>query len=185
VTGDLHPPPGEERLVVGLVRGLHGLRGAVRVEVLTDNEERFMPGSVLFREGSSRRLTVASVRRDGPGLLVRFREIRDRDGAEELRDAYLEAPAAELPGETYYWHEIVGCAVSDSTGRVLGRVEEVFRVGEAEVYVVRGEGGELLVPAVSSVVTDLAPGQKRIVVDERALGLGGETEEAQGDEAPG
>ncbi len=34
-----------------------------------------------------------------------------------------------------------------------------------------GESGELLVPAVSSVVTELAPAEKRIVVDAEALGL--------------
>lgn len=176
MSDDPRRPGREERLVVGLVRGLHGLRGAVRVEVLTDNEERFTPGSVVYPEGTDRRLTVASARRDGPGLLVRFREIRDRESSEELRDAYLEGPAAELPGETYYWHEIVGCEVSDTHGRVLGRVAEVFRVGESEVYVVRGGEAELLVPAVTSVVRDLSPGQKRIVVDEQVLGLGGEAE---------
>jgi len=176
VSSDLHQSGRDERLVVGLVRGLQGLRGAVRVEVLTDNEERFTPGSVIYPEGSDRRLTVASAHRAGPGLLVRFREVRDRAGAESLRDAYLEAPAAELPGESYYWHEIVGCEVSDSHGRVLGRVEEVFRVGESEVYVVRGGESELLVPAVASVVRDMSPGQKRIVVDELALGLDGEAE---------
>ena len=75
-----------------------------------------------------------------------FARWSDREGAAGLRDAYLEATAAELPGATYYWHEIVGCEVSDSRGRVLGRVEEVFRVGESEVYVVRGGAAELLVP---------------------------------------
>ena len=43
----------EERLVVALVRGVHGLRGAVRVEILTDRPElRYAPGSVLHREGT-------------------------------------------------------------------------------------------------------------------------------------
>ena len=38
-----------------LVRGVHGLRGAIRVEVLTDDpEKRFAAGSVLHREGSER-----------------------------------------------------------------------------------------------------------------------------------
>ncbi len=171
MSDDLHQPSGE-RLVVGLVRGVHGLRGALRVEVLTDNEERFIPGAVLYPEGSDRRLTVASAHRDGPGLLVRLREIRDRGGAEELRDVYLEAAAGERPGETYYWHEIVGCEVSDSSGRSLGHVADVFRVGESEVYVVRGTRGELLIPAVSSVVRELAPAEQRMVVDEEALGLG-------------
>ena len=35
----------------GLVRGLHGLRGAVRVEVLSDDPRRFARGSVLHPEG--------------------------------------------------------------------------------------------------------------------------------------
>ena len=49
------------RLVVARVRGLHGLRGLVRVEVLTDRPaERFRPGAVLHPEGSARPLTIAS-----------------------------------------------------------------------------------------------------------------------------
>jgi 16S rRNA processing protein RimM len=49
------------RLVVGRVRGLHGLRGAVRVEVLTDQPEvRFAAGQVLHPEGDPRSLTIAA-----------------------------------------------------------------------------------------------------------------------------
>ncbi|MFM2105541.1 MAG: ribosome maturation factor RimM, partial [Chloroflexota bacterium] len=101
-----------ERLVVALVRGLHGLRGAVRVEVLTDRPaERFAPGSVLHREGDDRPLTVVESSADRPGWLVRFAELTDRAAAETLRGRYLEAlvardPARD-PGEAY-WHEVVG-----------------------------------------------------------------------------
>lgn len=162
----------EQRLVVGLVRGVHGLRGALRVEVLTDNEARFEPGSVLHREGSADPLTVVSSQRDGPGLLVRFREVPDRDAADALRDYYLEATAHEpLGGDAYYWHEIIGCTVSTADGQPLGKVEDVFRVGEGEVYVVHGPRGEILVPAVGGVISELAPADKRIVVDADALGL--------------
>jgi 16S rRNA processing protein RimM len=166
------PPGSEGRLVVGLVRGLHGLRGMVRVEILTDNPDRFAVGSTLYREGDGRQLTVASAQRDGPGLLVKFREIGDRNAAESLRDTYLEAVADE-PAEqgAYFWHDIVGCAVTATDGRELGTVADVFRVGEGEVYVVRGPRGEILVPAVASVVTELNPADKRMVVDAEALGL--------------
>lgn len=161
----------EDRLVVGLVRGVHGLRGAVRVEILTDNAERFSVGSVLQREGDPRPLTIVSAQRDGPGLLVRFKEISDRNAADGLRNAYLDAPATGLPEDTFYWHDIVGCAVSTTDGRELGSVVDVFRVGESEVYTVRGPSGEIMVPAVGAVVTELDPAQKRIVVDALALGL--------------
>ena len=54
-----------DRLVVGLVRGVHGLRGAVRVEILSDNPDRFAVGNVLHREGDDRPLTILSAQRDG------------------------------------------------------------------------------------------------------------------------
>ena len=171
------PADGEEaRLVVGLVRGIQGLRGALRIEILTDNIARFDAGSTLYREGSSDPLTVASAHRDGPGLLVRFREVTDRQAADKLRDVYLEATAdAPLTPDSYYWHDIVGSSVKTKEGEDLGEVADVFRVGEGEVYVVRGPRGEVLVPAVASVVTELAPLEKRMVVDGDALGLTGTT----------
>jgi 16S rRNA processing protein RimM len=170
VTGQ-PPETGEGRLVVGKVRGIHGLRGLVRVEVLTDNFARFDVGSTLFREGSAEPLTVTSSHRDGPGLLVRFDQINDREAADSLRDVYLEAPLEPLAADEFYWHEIVGCAVTTADGESLGAVTDVFRVGEAEVYEVRGPRGEILVPAVASIVKELRPDQKRIVVDADALGL--------------
>jgi 16S rRNA processing protein RimM len=161
----------DERLVVGLVRGVHGLKGAVRVEVLTDNPDRFAVGSVLHAEGDELPLTIASAHRDGPGLLVRFEEIRDRPAADRLRDTYLEAAPISLPDDAHYWHDILGCSVTTRDGEELGEVVDVFRVGESEVYTVRGPRGEVLVPAVASVVIELAPAAKRIVVDADALGL--------------
>ena len=160
-------------MAVGLVRGVHGLRGMVRVEILSDNEHRFDAGSVLFVEGSERPLTVVSAHRDGPGLLVQFREVKDRPTADTLREKYLEAPTdrESLPADTWYWHEIVGCAVSTETGVELGTVRDVFRVGGSEVYVVAGDRGETLVPAVSAVVTKLDPPNKQIIVNGAALGI--------------
>lgn len=164
---------GDARLVVGQVRGLHGLRGAVRIEVLTDDPSRFEPGNVVFLEGTLERLTVLEANADGPGLLVRFRERPDRTSVEDLRERYLEAAAPDepLPTGQYYWHQVIGLAAVDTAGGDLGRVVDVFRAGGSEVFVVRGPRGELMVPAVSAVVHELAPAQGRIVVDTDALGL--------------
>lgn len=169
------PVPAEQpRLVVGLVRGLHGLRGAVRVEILSDDARRFARGAVLHPEGAAEPLTIAWSQRDEPGVLVRFREVPTREDAERLRGRYLEAQvdSSVLPEGTYYWHEVTGAEVSTSAGERLGTVADVFRVGESEVFVVRGGGrGELYIPAVSAVVRDMSPREGHIVVDADALGL--------------
>ena len=167
-----------ERLVVALVRGLHGLRGAVRVEILTDRpEERYAAGSVLHREGSDEPLTVvwSSAVADGPGWRIRFAEIPDRTAAESLMGAYLEVaagPDSTLPRGAYFWHEVIGSAVASTTGESLGTVRDVYRSGGAEVFIVDGGPyGEFDVPAVRDFVRIFAPKRGEIVVDTEALDL--------------
>jgi 16S rRNA processing protein RimM len=165
-----------ERLAVGRVRGIHGLRGAVRVEILTDRpEDRFRRGAKVYREGSEDALTVTSAHADEPGWLVRFAELRDRTLADTLRDAYLEveiAPGEELPRGEYYWHEVIGTPVLAVDGTVLGTVEDVYRTGGAEVLLVSGGPyGEFDVPAVRAFVRIFAPKRGEIVVDADALEL--------------
>jgi len=169
---------GAARLVVALVRGAHGLRGAVRVEILTDRpEERYAAGSVLHREGSDAPLTVtwSSAVADGPGWRVQFAEVVDRAGAEALVGAYLEidaGPDAVLPRGSYFWHEVVGTPVTSTTGDALGTVRDVYRSGGAEVYVVAGGPyGEFDVPGVRDFVRIFAPRRGEIVVDPVALDL--------------
>jgi 16S rRNA processing protein RimM len=164
-----------ERLVVGRVRGFHGLRGNVRVESLTDRPaERFAVGRSLFLEGSERPLTIAEAEPDQLGWRLRFSELPDRTAAETIRDAYLEAvvaPGEELARGEFYWHEVVGASVVGLVGETLGKVVEVYRAGGGEVILVEGPRGELDIPLVRSVVRIFAPARGEIVVDVDALGL--------------
>jgi len=166
------------RLVVGRVRGLHGLRGLIRIEILTDRPEaRFAPGQTLFVEGTDAPLTVARAGpvEDGPGWRVAFEEIPDRAAAERLRDTYLEIAVEgepELAGGEVYWHQVIGSEVRGREGRVLGRVTDVYRAGEREVYVVRGgDVGDFDLAAVKGTVVEFAPERGEIVIDEAALDL--------------
>ena len=167
-----------ERLVVALVHGAHGLRGAVRVEILTDHPElRYAAGRILFREGDERPLTIdwSSAIADGPGWRVHFREVPDRSSAEALKGVYLESDiGAEAPlarGE-YFWHEVIGSTVSGVDGTVLGTVKDVYRSGGAEVFTVAGGAyGEFDVPGVRPFVRVFAPRRGEIVIDAEALDL--------------
>ena len=122
-------------------------------------------------------MTVASAEpvADGPGWWLTLREVRSRNAAERLRDRYIEVevdPAADLAAGEAYWHEIVGSEVLGAEGRSLGHVVDIYRAGESEVYVVRGDAvGEFDLPAVRGIITDFAPREGRIVVDEASLAL--------------
>ncbi len=169
-------PASPARLAVGLVRGLRGLRGQVRIELLTDRpEERFVEGAVLYPEGAHRGLTIAEAVpvADGPGWWLRFREVPDRDAADALRGVYLEIDTPDEPREPgrWLWHELEGLAVRSGDGEDLGRIVELYHAGGADVFVVRGPRGELDVPGVRGIVLELAPERGEMVVDLDALGI--------------
>ena len=164
--------------MVALVRGVHGLNGAVRVEVLTDHpERRFVAGAVLHREGDARPLTIATAEAvvDGPGWRVRFREVGSRDQADTLRGTYLEqaVPADEGLGRgEYYWHEVIGTTVKDADGTELGIVQDIYRIGENEVFEVGGGAmAPFDLPAVRAFIRVFAPRRGEIVVDADSLDL--------------
>ena len=171
-------PTRSDRLVVAMVRGVHGLHGAVRIEILTDRpEERYAVGTVLYREGSDDPMTItwSSAVGDGPGWRVQFAEVHDRSAAEGLKGTYLEidpGPAATLPRGAYFWHEVVGTTVTSTDGTVLGTVRDIYRSGGAEIYIVDGGAyGEFDVPAVRDFIRIFAPRRGEIVVDIEALDL--------------
>ena len=164
--------------MVALVRGVHGLHGAVRAEVLTDRpEDRFVVGAVLFREGDDRPLTITAAEAvaDGPGWRLRFREVTSRDAADALRGGYLESVVRadeDLARGAYYWHEVIGCAVRGVDGAELGTVKDIYRIGETEVFIVDGDRyGSFDVPAVRAFIRIFAPRRGEIVVDAESLDL--------------
>jgi 16S rRNA processing protein RimM len=173
------------------VRGVHGLRGAVRVEVLTDKPaERYAAGSILHREGSDEPLTIASAEpvADGPGWRLRFREVPDRSTADTLRGAYLETvafPERDLARGEYYWHEVVGTTVRGIDDAALGTVRDVYRVAETEVFeVTGGPFGTFELPAVRAFIRVFAPRRGEIVVDADALDLRAPRDRGPADERP-
>jgi len=134
-------------------------------------------GSELFAEGATEPLVIRLGKPvdDGPGWWLAFDRHRDRSSVERLRGRYLEADVAldaVRAAGAALWDEVIGSAVRDLAGRELGRVDEVYRAGGAEVYVVRGGPlGDFDLPAVRDVIREFAPARGELVIDAEALDL--------------
>jgi 16S rRNA processing protein RimM len=157
----------EPTVVVGVVTGVHGLRGEVSVQNRSDNPDRWRPGGTVLRE-DGRSLTIASSRRHGKRLLVKFAGIVDRSDAEGLRGAVLAVPESWLPdlAEGEWWaHRLEGCSVRTESGRDLGTLREVIANPANDLWVaVDDEGIETLVPALADVLVDVDLGERTILV---------------------
>lgn len=158
-------------ILVGWIRRPHGIRGEVRVEVESDNPERFDPGSELILRlpsGACRWLKVKTSRFDKDSLLICFDGIGDRGEVESWRNARLEIEESELPalpaGEIYVF-ELVGCDCFDRTAGLLGKVAEVIEDGGGLMMLVEKEGRVLPIPYVKALVPEVDVAARRIGVD--------------------
>jgi 16S rRNA processing protein RimM len=159
----------EPTLVVGVVTSAHGLRGEVAVQNRSDNPDRWIiGGTVLLPDGRS--LTIASSRRHGRRLLVRFEGVEDRTAAEGLRGATLVVPESWLPPleEGSWWaHELEGCSVVTRAGRALGVLTDVVTNPANDLWVATDdEGNETLIPVLADLLVEVDPAERRIVVED-------------------
>jgi len=158
-------------LAVGRVIRPHGIRGAVIVEAISDSPGRFTSGERLVVEGPGARtgeLTVRTVSRSGGRLLLSFEEVAGIDAAEAIRGRLLFIPAdrAAPLGRGEYWiHEIIGMAVFDERGEMLGEVSDLVSGTAQDLLVIEEpEGGEFQVPFVEEFVLGVERDRERITV---------------------
>ncbi len=175
----------EKRVLVGIALKPIGLKGEVKIKPLTDNPERYRAGAKLWAVGAGRtgdtegiraraaglpapvRLTVKSARESGRDLAVFFEEVGTLEEADALRGKELFVPESEVPplpeGE-YYHFQVLGLEVYTSRGRLLGIVSDIISAGEKDVYVVKGQGGEYLIPVTDDAIEKIDPVGGRITL---------------------
>jgi 16S rRNA processing protein RimM len=173
-------------LLVGRVVKAHGVSGEVVVEIRTDDPAaRFASGSTLRAKdsrggGQERSYVVAHVREHGGRLLVRLAGVDDRDAADALRGSLFVVDSDDLPPidepDTYYDHQLEGLHVRTTTAQDVGVVAEVLHTAAGELLAVKrtDDGGEVLVPFVSAIVTSVSLDDRIVEIDppEGLLDLG-------------
>jgi 16S rRNA processing protein RimM len=159
---------GEVRfLAIGRIVAPRGVRGELRVEIESDDPNRFLALQTVYLGEEHRPFRVRGARlHQGRALLV-LAGIADRNAAEAWRGAYVYVAiedALPLGENEYYHHQIVGLQAVTEEGEALGRVSEVLITGANDVYVIQGPRGEILLPAFEDVILAIDLPQGRMVV---------------------
>jgi len=169
-------PSGRNQLRVGRLVKAHGLKGALKLELYTDDPAgRFVPGAeftLQVPEASpwhGKSITVREHRVMNGSSVVFFEGVDDRTAAEGLVKAILwvdQDDTEEPEDDAWYDHQLTGLdVVRDDV--VVGRVIRVDHLPAQDLLIVRpsaGPGSEIMVPFVSAIVptVDIAAG--RVVV---------------------
>lgn len=150
----------EEMIVMGRVSGLFGVQGWVKVFSHTEPRENILQYKPLYidLQGKWQPIDLIDGRRQGKGLVVKFKGYADRDAASVLIDvniAVRQEQLPELPQDEYYWSELEGLRVVTTEGVDLGVVDHLLETGANDVLVVKGDK-ERLIPFVRpDVITEL------------------------------
>jgi 16S rRNA processing protein RimM len=153
------------RVAVGRIAGAHGVRGELKVVPLAPASVLTVGRAVIVAAESRE---IARVRHGGRIAYVTLTGVDSREAAKLLSGAYLEVAERDLPplpdGE-YYRFQLIGLSVRGLEGRQLGSITDVFSTPENDVYVVSGESGDVLIPAVEDVVQSVDLGAGEIVIE--------------------
>jgi 16S rRNA processing protein RimM len=155
------PPESPQFLIVGEILRPHGIRGELRLRILTDYPERLTAGKRLYlgEDVSDTRMqtfTIEALRTNKEYGLLKLHEIDDRSAAELLRDLLVMIPldqAVPLEEGEVYLFELIGMAVQTDTGESFGEIVDIIETGANDVYVVDSpQHGEVLLPAIDECV---------------------------------
>lgn len=155
---------GITQLRVGRLVRAHGLKGAIKLELYTDEpNRRFVPGASFSLQvpASSpwrgKKLVLRELRWLGDAPLGFFEGVTDRTTAETLVKAILwvdQDDAEELDPDTWYDHQLVELDAVVN-GSVVGKIARVDHFPAQDLLVVTTATGDVMVPFVKEIVPEV------------------------------
>jgi len=166
---------GPTRLVVGLLKKPHGVKGDVLVYPVTDEPEAAfrVGGTLTVVDGEGRptgqEVEITRAREFHRAWLLHLKGLEEREAVEGLRERYLALRPEDVrtlgPGEFYY-HELVGMVVETggAGGAEVGTVAGVIEAPQGPMLEVRGGAREHLIPFAPWLVRRVDRATRRIEI---------------------
>jgi 16S rRNA processing protein RimM len=150
-----------ELVLLGKVVATHGIKGQLRIAVYSGEFETILSlSSLMFKgpDGKMETFEVAASAVHGKKILVALKEYGTINQALHLvgRELYVaREQMPELAEGEFYWCDLLGLKVMTEGGEPLGLLADIIATGSNDVYVVKNDGREYLIPALEDVVLDI------------------------------
>ncbi|MGD9475543.1 MAG: ribosome maturation factor RimM [Eubacteriaceae bacterium] len=141
----------KETMIIGRVAGVHGIKGEVKVQPLTDDSQRFFDLHEIILESPKENINVmiTACRIHKNSVLLQLDGIKTRNEAEALIGMSLlidRDQAVSLNDDEYFVEDLKGMAVYNQQV-LLGELIDILQTGGVDVYMIKGENREYCVPA--------------------------------------
>lgn len=168
-----------EKIKIGKIVNAVALRGEVKVYHYSDYKERFEElEEILVERNAAKKHAMESyeiegVRYQKDMAILKLKGVNDRNAAEALKDCdvYItEADLRELPEDTFYIRDLIGCRVVNRSGNTeneeeIGIITDVLQNTAQDIYQVKTKAGkEVLIPAVGEFIKEINIDEKTVIV---------------------
>lgn len=158
------------RLTVGRIGGAHGVRGEMRMHILTDSPDHLKTIKTVFLGERDTPIELESIRFPDKGALIKLAGTDTPEAAAKLSGLNVKIAGSDAkplePGE-YFLFQLIGLRVSNEAGEELGVVTDLIETGAHDVLVI-GERpdtpDDLLVPNHPEFVLEMDPAAGTMVV---------------------
>ena len=156
-------------LILGKIVRPHGIRGEVRVRLLTDYPERIADLPLVYLgtdpySSKTRSVELEHIRFHQDYGLIKFKNIHDRNDADLLRKQFVMIDlehAVPLEEDEVYFYQLIGLLVRSNDGEDLGTVTEIMETGANDVYMLDSPVyGKLLIPIHEETLIKIDLGRK-------------------------
>ena len=167
--------PGKSQLRVARLTKAHGLKGAIKLELYTDDPaRRFTPGAIFSLQVPTssawhgKTLELIELKWYNLQPVAFFKDVPDRTTAETLIKAilWIDQDLAEKTDEEDAWfdHQLVGLRVLRD-GTEVGTVAQIDHFPSQDLLTVSTASGDVLVPFVKAIVTSVDVAAGTLTVD--------------------
>lgn len=159
-----------DRLKVGVVTSVHGIKGEVKVFPTTDDSRRFKKLKQVYLDTGKEMLPleIEGVKFFKQMVILKFKGYENPDDVMKFRQKELwidRKDAVRLSKDEYFIADLIDMEVCDEEGKLIGTLKDVISTGANDVYAVETpEGREVLFPAIKQCVLDVDTEARKMTV---------------------
>ena len=150
----------DQYLECGKIINTHGVKGDVKIDSWCDSPDILASlGNIYFKnESGYEKKHVLKAYVHKRFVIANIEGINDIETAEQMKETVIYASRDDVPLDEgdYFIADLIGLPVIDAdSGKLYGKVSEVFNNGASDIYTVKTEAGERMIPAVDEFVIEI------------------------------
>ena len=155
-----------EFITIGRILAPWGIKGKLKVKVITDFPQRFASSSTVYINRQP--VTIDSTEWHKGEVIIKLNAVDSIEAARRLRGQPVEIHHSQvysLPEGQYYQFQLIGLEVWTTQGKLLGNITDILAAKSNDNYVIKGAEGEILIPAIEDVVKSIDLNKGRIIIE--------------------